>query len=62
MMSSRPDWAEHAIKADDPPWAICELELACANVLDLRDADQCAAWGGAPTRALLTGFTEFERC
>ena len=48
-VSPRPDWAEHAIKVyvrdSDPPRIICELQIKRAQVLDLRDRDQCAAWG-----------------
>jgi len=61
-MSSRPDWAEHAIKTyvrdDDPPRVICELEIACAKVLDLRDADQCVAWGADPRLAAVPWLPE----
>ncbi len=54
-VSSRPDWAEHAIKAyvrdDDPPRVICELRLAGARVLDLRRPDHCSAFGINPKLA-----------
>jgi RES domain-containing protein len=46
-VSSRPDWAEHAIKAyvrdTDPPRVINELHLTAAKVLDLRDPVHCTA-------------------
>lgn len=61
-VSSRPDWAEHAIqayvRADDPPRVICELEIAAANVLDLRDPAQCAAWGADPGLAAIPWLPE----
>lgn len=54
-MSSRPDWAAHAIapyvRESDPPRVICELRLTGASVLDLRDPGQCAAWDIDPALA-----------
>lgn len=54
-VSSRPDWAEHAIKtyvrANDPPRVICELRLTGVKVLDLRRPDHCADWDIDPTLA-----------
>ena len=54
-LSSRQDWAEHAIaryvQPDDPPRVFCEIEIARALVLDLRDGAQCAAWGADPALA-----------
>ena len=51
-VSSRPDWAQHAVRVhvrpEDPPRVICELMLGPARVLDLRDARQCAEWGVDP--------------
>lgn len=64
-VSPRPDWAEHAIKAyvrdDDPPRAICELDIGQANVLDLRDLDQCAAWGADASLAAVPWVPERAR-
>ncbi|WP_353472836.1 RES family NAD+ phosphorylase [Salipiger sp. H15] len=61
-VSSRPDWAEHAIKAyvkaGDAPRVICELEIAAARVLDLRDAAQCADWGADPALAAVPWLPE----
>lgn len=60
--SSRPDWAEHAIKAyvrsEDPPRLICEIEVRCDRVLDLRDARQCADWGVDPHLAAMPWLPE----
>ncbi|ETD91196.1 RES domain-containing protein [Rhodobacter capsulatus] len=51
-VSSRPDWAQHAVRVhigpDDPPRVICELILDPTPVLDLRDPRQCADWGVDP--------------
>jgi RES domain-containing protein len=56
-VSSRPDWAEHAIKTyvrdDDPPRVICELQVTGAKVLDLRRPDHCTAFGINPTLAAI---------
>ena len=56
-VSSRPDWAEHAIApyvhADDPPRVICELRLTGVRVLDLRDRAHCAGWGINPALAVV---------
>jgi len=61
-VSSRPDWAEHAIKVyvrpDDPPRRICEIALGATSVLDLRDADQCALWGIDPALAAVPWLPE----
>jgi RES domain-containing protein len=61
-VSSRPDWAEHAIKAyvrpGDPPRVICALRLAGAAVLDLRNPDHCAAWDIDPARAAVPWLPE----
>jgi RES domain len=61
-VSSRPDWAEHAIKAyvrdNDPPRVICELRLTGAKVLDLRDAGQCAAADIDPSLAAVPWLPE----
>ncbi|MBE9639460.1 RES family NAD+ phosphorylase [Salipiger mangrovisoli] len=61
-VSSRPDWAEHAIQAyvkeGDPPRIICELEVAGARVLDLRDAAQCADWRAEPALAAVPWLPE----
>lgn len=46
-VSPRPDWACHAIAAyvrdTDPPRVICELRLTATRILDLRNANHCAA-------------------
>lgn len=56
-VSSRPDWAEHAIAAyvrdSDPPRVICELHLTAAKVLDLRDPAHCTAAHIDPTLAAI---------
>lgn len=61
-VSSRPDWAEHAIRAYvtdcDPPRVTCELEIAEARVLDLRDAAQCDDWGADPALAAIPWLPE----
>lgn len=63
--SPRPDWAEHAVKAylrdDDPPRVICELEIPPTKVLDLRDRDQCAAWGADASLAAVPWLPERAR-
>lgn len=64
-VSSRPDWAEHAIKVyvrdDDPPRIICELEIKAARVLDLRDQEQCVAWGTDASLASVPWLPERSR-
>jgi RES domain-containing protein len=64
-VSSRPDWACHAIKAyvrdNDPPRIICELRLTSARVLDLRDATHCAACGIDPAFAAVPWLPERAR-
>ena len=61
-VSSRPDWAEHAIKSyvrdNDPPRVICELRLTGAKVLDLRRPDHCAAWDIDPSLAAVPWLPE----
>jgi len=56
-LSSRPDWACHAIapyvRDDDPPRVICELHLTGARVLDLRIPAHCAAWNIDPALAAI---------
>lgn len=56
-VSSRPDWACHAIAAyvrdTDPPRVICELHLGSARILDLRDPAHCAAAGIDPALAAI---------
>ncbi|WP_089259104.1 RES family NAD+ phosphorylase [Cereibacter sphaeroides] len=61
-VSPRPDWAEHAIARyvhdDDAPRIICELEIGGAKVLDLRDREQCAAWGADASLAAVPWMPE----
>ena len=61
-VSSRPDWACHAIapyvRQDDPPRVIRELRLTDTKVLDLRNADHCAAWGIDPALAAIPWLPE----
>lgn len=61
-VSSRPDWAEHAIRPyvrkDDPPRVICELRIADAQVLDLRIPDHCAVRGIDPALAAIPWLPE----
>ena len=56
-VSSRPDWACHAIQTyvrdTDPPRVICELRLNAPKVLDLRNPDHCAAWDIDPKLAAI---------
>lgn len=61
-VSSRPDWAEHAIRTyvreDDPPRMICELRLSGAKVIDLRNPDHCTAWDIDPSLAAVPWLPE----
>lgn len=61
-VSSRPDWAEHAIKTyvrdTDPPRVICELRLTGARVIDLRRPDHCTAFGIDPSLAAVPWLPE----
>ena len=61
-VSSRPDWAEHAIapyvREGDPPRVICELRLAGAKVLDLRNPAHCAEWSIDPALAAVPWLPE----
>jgi RES domain-containing protein len=54
-VSSRPDWACHAIqtyvRASDPPRVIVELRLTGTRVVDLRNPTHCAAAGIDPKQA-----------
>lgn len=60
-VSSRPEWACHAIAAyvrpDDPPRVIVELRLS-AKVLDLRDPSHCTAFGIDPALAAVPWLPE----
>lgn len=64
-VSSRPDWAEHAIRAyvrdGDPPRVICELQIDRVRVLDLRDRAQCSAWGIDPALAAVPWLPQREK-
>lgn len=61
-VSSRPDWAEQAIRVyvrpEDPPRVICEVDLAPTRVLDLRDATLGAALGVDPALAAVPWLPE----
>lgn len=61
-VSSRPDWAEHAIRTyvrdGDPLRVICELRLDGARVLDLRNPDHCAEWDIDPSLAAVPWLPE----
>lgn len=61
-VSSRPDWAQHAVRVyvgpNDPPRVICEVTIGPARVLDLRDSAQCAAWGVDPRLAAVPWLPE----
>jgi RES domain-containing protein len=54
-VSPSPDWAFKAIEAylkpDDPPRVVVPMEIACARVVDLRDAHMCSALGIEPADA-----------
>ena len=64
-VSPRPDWAGHAIRVyvrdDDPPRIICELRIRDAQVLDLRDPEQCGAWGADASLAAVPWVPERAR-
>lgn len=64
-MSPKPGWAQHAIdvyvRDDDPPQVICELAIEAAQVLDLRDAEQCANWGIDPATGAVPWRPEREK-
>lgn len=61
-ISSRPDWACHAIapyvRDTDPPRVICELRLTGVTVLDLRNPAHCAAAGIDPALAAIPWLPE----
>jgi len=61
-ISSRPDWACHAIapyvRNTDPPRVICELQLTGVRLLDLRIPAHCAAWGIDPAFAAIPWLPE----
>ena len=61
-VSSRPDWAEHALKTHvrdgDPPRVICELRLTGTRVIDLRRPDHCTAFGIDPGLAAVPWLPE----
>lgn len=64
-LSSRPDWAAHAIQAyvrdDDPERLVCEIAVSEARVLDLRDRAQCARWGADPGLAAIPWLPQRAR-
>lgn len=61
-VSSRPDWACHAIavyvRDTDPPRAIVELRLTGVTVLDLRNPTHCTAAGIDPALAAIPWLPE----
>ena len=64
-MSSRPDWACHAVqryvRPDDPERVICSIDVSNAAVLDLRNAEHCAAWSVDPALATVPWLNERAR-